>query len=104
MSRGVCWPRATILCTSMRWVRASRRSDGASPSMSSWDAIQGSALAMSRSSSRWQVSRVRTSRGQLPREALACRPGPRASTLNWVCWATCLPTPPGCEYWVAVVP
>eukprot|EP00964_Phaeocystis_antarctica_P099693 scaffold65500_cov84-Phaeocystis_antarctica.AAC.1 len=28
----------------------------------------------------------------------------RASTPNWVCWATCLPTPPGCEYWVAVVP
>eukprot|EP00964_Phaeocystis_antarctica_P023215 scaffold12992_cov58-Phaeocystis_antarctica.AAC.1 len=27
--------------------------------------------------------------------------GGRASPPDWVCWATCLPTPPGCEYWVA---
>ena len=77
---------------------------GRRPGLSSWDAMQGSALAMLRSSRSGQVSSVRTSRGHLPREAVGCSPGPIASTSIWVCCAMCLPTPPGWEYLVVAVP
>lgn len=115
MSRGDSWSRGRMPCLSIMrfrqaslfWeyaCRASRCCERANPSLSSWDAMLGSALAMSMSSMRWQVSSVRTSRGHPPREAVACVPGPKAATVILVCCAMCLPTPAGWRYRVLVVP